>query len=248
MDEPTLFSCDVCGKEFSTSLQLSGHMTSHKREQNKLKAEDAHGDTQGDKPEMTLSEHPQPKNLTAEESALFQRIAGETQDWETVDEGDMLDFSLSADPLLLPPEAKKLQDEKKFAFRWAERKPERIDSLRSVAPPLRWMIVNKTTCPWLNSKDIDPVLGCVPRLDQMLMFKPWSWHRRVQQAKMDLAEAASRTGDLKSRNGMRDDRKKWMAGEEHGISSSDEVIADEAVYDRAMGLKDDTSELGDTFE
>uniref|UniRef100_A0A6M3IIS4 C2H2-type domain-containing protein n=1 Tax=viral metagenome TaxID=1070528 RepID=A0A6M3IIS4_9ZZZZ len=237
MEQPAEFKCEECGKSFDDEKKLRGHMMHHSKNHISNKTDD-----------MTLSMSPQPKNLTPEEAAIFQRVMSEDNDWQQIDEGDMEDFSLSTDPFSLPAEAKKKFDQKEFVFRWAERRPSRIDTLRSAMPPLRWMIVNRNTCPWINPKDIDPILGCVPRLDQMLLFKPWSWNAKVRQAKDALADGSANRGDIKSRNGMKDERAEWMAGEKYKIGRGDVVMSDEAIIDLEAGIHDDTSELGDTFE
>lgn len=249
-----MFKCEWsgCDAEFETKQQLTGHMMSHKRSAswNQAAKEKPVQQKPAEEPSDVKPDYSagfgrigQPQNLTAEEAAIFQRVMSESNDWQTITEDEMNDFSLIADPFDLPPEARKRQNEKQFAFRWAARKSERVDELRSAAPPLRWMIANKTTCPWLSEKDVDPILGCVPRLDQMLFFKPWAWHERVRAAKMELAENQDRTGDIKRRHGMKDKGGNWMYGEQFRITQSDEVMADESMMDAAMGIREDFSQM-----
>lgn len=178
--------------------------------------------------------------LSPEEKGIADRVAGETTEWFTLREDELTDFSLQINPLDLQhkyPEAWKMQSEKKYAFRWCERKPGRIDELtRSVSPPLRWALVTRTTLPDME-KYVDPILGCVANLDQALLFKPWAHHEIVKRAKADMAEAKARSGGMdavKARHG--DDKTRVMAGEEYKISGSDDIQYEDAR---------EVSELGD---
>lgn len=185
------------------------------------------------------TEEPKAKVLTPEETAISSRIESESIDWFDITEDDINDFSLMANPLDLQPEAQKLQDENIYAFRFCERKPDRVDRLtRSVAPPLRWAIVNKTTLPAMG-KYVDDTLGCVCVLDQMLLFKPWSHHALVQGAKLELAENLDVSGQLEALKEKAPDGVDIMVGEDHKIGSRDEVQYE----DDADG--GDTADLGD---
>ena len=82
------------------------------------------------------------------------------------------------------------------------------------------------------------MLGCVTKLDQILLYKPWMHHMLVQKAKMELAEAGLQTGSLKGKKRQiedRDDDVKVFVGDDHKISSKDEVVADEAAIDADDG-------------
>jgi len=203
-----------------------------------------------------MSLHPQDKVLTPEEQAIIHRIQGQDDSWKTVREDELNDFSLMADPFLLPPECKKLQDEKKYAFRWAERKPSRIDELtRSYDPPLKWIIVNRDQCPWIDDRNFDPILGCVPRHDQMLLFKPWSWHARVKAAKQDISNARDASGSVMARDGLKHGGVEQFAAigdpdrvpSHLKVSDSDDIMFDESSYDQSMGVVEDTS-FEDVYE
>ena len=50
--------------------------------------------------------------LTSDESALFQRIQGERDDWRTIGEDSVLDYSMSEDPMKLPDAALEMEREK----------------------------------------------------------------------------------------------------------------------------------------
>jgi len=190
-----------------------------------------------------------PQGLTPDEMAIYQRVESEgtkTKDrWKVITEGDAEDFSLMEDPGKLPAPAQKMQDQKVYAFRWAERKPQRIDSLRNLRFP--WEICNRSNTPFLKD-EIDPVLGCVCRLDQMLMFRPWKVHAVERSLVNQMAENQDRGGDLKSRDGRKDDKSEWMSGPDYKITSKDEVMADEAEVDGLFGAKEDSSGLSDVEE
>jgi hypothetical protein len=107
----------------------------------------------------------------------------------------MNDFSMTINPFDLSPnypEAAKLQADQKYVFRWCERVVKRVDELtRSVNPPLRWAIVNNNALPEM-SRHIDPMLGCVCNLDQILLFKPWAHAVIVKKARNEMAEAKAK--------------------------------------------------------
>lgn len=196
--------------------------------------------TQGPKKEK-------PVELTPEERAIAQRVASAADtSWETIREDDLNDFSLMHNPLDLPPECQERLEKREYAYRWAEKKPKRIDELRNMPGPQRWEIVNRTTAPYLPTKWFDPVHGGVQVLDQILMYKPWRMHKVVQDEKAKLAAIRDKSGDIKSRDGMKDESgTEYMAGPQHKIGSGDHVMADTADLDRGMEAESETSDLGD---
>jgi hypothetical protein len=124
--------------------------------------------------------------ITAEEQAIAARTAADSnREWETIGEESALDYSLGRDKFELPEPAKKAQNEKRFAFRWIARTPARIDQIRSAAIPERWWLCNSTNTPFLQ-KFLDPVLGCVTREDQILVFKPWWMHEKMKALVSDV--------------------------------------------------------------
>jgi hypothetical protein len=136
--------------------------------------------------------------MTPEQQAIAARVANQGDDdgWLHVTEDEMNDFSLSVNPWDLPREAKKLQDEKRYAFRFCERTPSRIDQLtRSQQPPLRWGIVNAVQMPELAHL-VDPITGGVCVGQQILLFKPWAHHAKVKAAKAQLADGAAKSQSL----------------------------------------------------
>lgn len=187
--------------------------------------------------------------LTPEESAIFQRVQAEDDNWKTITEGDVEDFSLMQYPFQLPPEAQKMLDEKKFAFRYAEMKPARIDMLRNAPIPLKWWICNATTMPKLK-KYCDPIHGGIQELDQLLMFKPFWMHDKVLTATQELADIQDKGGDIEMKDGDVDIDKgvEWLAGKKHKITSRDEVMdpigALDQVYQQESG-QESASDLGD---
>lgn len=211
------------------------------------------------KPKATTETQAATPAVTSEEAAVIARSESESTDWFGITEGDLHDFSLMEDPLKLPKPCQKLQNEKVFAFRWCERTAKRVDQLtRSVSPPLRWAIVNLTTAESVGlpartiaeiEEYFDTILCCVPRLDQMLLFKPWSHHVIVQQAKRDLAENLDRSGTLKSQEAKSDESYQFLSGKDQKITSSDEVQIIPGVTDIDGGITGDgtadTADLGD---
>lgn len=143
-------------------------------------------------------------NLTPEELAIARRVAGEDDGWKhPIGEASALDYSIGGNPFPLPPPAKKMSDEKKYAFRWIERKKERVDMIRSLPVPKRWWICNRTNTPFL-SKHIDPVLGCVCLMDQMLVFKPYDHYERERLMVSMLTERKEMGGGLAAKHGHTD--------------------------------------------
>jgi len=153
--------------------------------------------------------------LSPEEMAIFQRVKNESRDWETITEEDVDDYSLMEDPFKLPDMAQGYQDRREFAFRWIARTTERLDEVRSASVPNKWWIVNADTFPELQS-ECDPVLGCVCKLDQMLVFKPWWMADKRRQMVQDLNEAQDRSGTIEGKDGMVTDSAYITAGKRSG--------------------------------
>jgi hypothetical protein len=162
-------------------------------------------------------------NLTADQRAIVDRVTSEDTSWFAIGEESMVDFSLSVNPMDLKanfPEAHKLQTEKKYVFRFCERTPTRIDELtRSAQPPLRWAIVNRQSLPELTER-VDPILGCVCCLDQMLLFKPYSHHIKVMEARNRSKEAKTKSVD---RRFDQYDKMEFKSGPKSAIGNGDVV-------------------------
>lgn len=182
--------------------------------------------------------------LTPEEQAIAQRVAGENREWETIGEESAIDFSLMQDTFRLPEEAQKLQREKRFAFRWIERRKERIDQIRNKPVPLKWWICNSANTPFLK-KYIDPVLGAVIREDQILMFRPWWMHEKENNIKAGMANALDQTKRLDALQGKQGGGAEMQVSQrslESGapsrleVKGSDIVYGDEADMDAAAGI------------
>lgn len=216
--------CQYCGELFK-------NVGSHERNCKKKPVEENVNATEVAE---KVTEKPQPKSgLTPEERAVFERVAGEKDDWKTITEADVVDFSLSVDPFLLPPEALKKQDAREFRFRWAEMKSQRIDLLRTLPVPMRWWVCNSVQTPFLKHL-CDPIHGGIQRLDQILMFKPYWMFEKHQAAKQDIAENKDQAGDISKRNGLKQDGVEWKSGEQFGITSKDEVMDFDGVLDEAQ--------------
>uniref|UniRef100_A0A6M3KY56 Uncharacterized protein n=1 Tax=viral metagenome TaxID=1070528 RepID=A0A6M3KY56_9ZZZZ len=182
--------------------------------------------------------------LTPEESALVSRIEAESTDWfGTITEDELNDFSLMSNPMDLMPEAKKLQDEKVYAFRWCTRTAQRADELtRAAQPPLKWAIVNRQTLPNLSHL-VDDVLGCVCVLDQMLLFKPWAHHALVQSAKQEMAGVRDKSAGPEGWKNQQREGYKFVGAQStedgenpYKVSSSDDVQVVEGLTDDEGGL------------
>jgi len=190
----------------------------------------------------------QPANLTGDEAAIFQRIKSEAEgskEWETISEKDLHDYSLGVDPFKLPAFAKKMKDAKQFAFRWVERKKERLDEIRSLEPPKKWWIVNASTIPESES-ECDPILGCVTRYDQLLVFKPYWMFEVDQRMKREIIDGKDRAGDLRSKHKQQVDEtgSEMLVGDKFKIDGkADVIMADEEEFGN-----DDLEDLVDDNE
>jgi hypothetical protein len=196
-----------------------------------------------------MATNKKPINLTPEQRAIADRADLQDKAWHTIREDELNDFSLMTNILDLPKVAAEMQKRKIYAFSWRTRTPERIDELtRSVNPPLRWGLVTRTTIPELKDL-IDPMLGCIPRLDQVLMYKPWAHHMIVQEAKMELANAGLNTGSLEGRKLQMQDKNadvEVMTGQDQKIGGSDELMGEELMAN--VDNDADGSPLGDLIE
>jgi len=171
-----------------------------------------------------------PTPLTPEEVALAKRIANPDREWEIITEESILDYSLAEDPYKLPKEAAEMQEGGKFAFRWCEATSKRIDQLRTLDAPAKWWICNAVNTPFLT-KHVDPVHGGVQKLDQILLFKPFWMHVAYQEAKMKIAKTKDDAGDIKNKDGLREEWGEWRSGDRHKIGNRDQVMADFETYE-----------------
>lgn len=177
--------------------------------------------------------------MTPEQQAIVKRVQAAEAEWEPITEEQMSDFALMTNPLNLDvsfPEAWKEQQEKRFAFRWCEREDKRIDELtRSGHPVTRWKLCTRTTTPFLEQY-VDSIYGCVTRLDQVLLFRPWDRHMIEKRAKDQTAEAKAEAGKpdvVAMRNAQ--EGVEAMTGPEHKIGSGDEVQYEDSRVDADMG-------------
>lgn len=226
----TSASCEFCGQSYTgdkAANQLRGHKMAcpvrKKQEKNIMAKTEAATKTGNDQPNLN-------PNLTADERAIADRVASQDTSWMTITEGDMNDFSLMADPMELPPPAKKAQAEKRFAFHWAVLNPTRIDQLTKLSnPPQRWALCTRSTFPEL-APYMNDVLGCVTKQDCALLFKPWHHHEMVKRAKADLNKAyeeGSGISGRKNKIASRDDDVEVVSGRKYKIDGSDQVMGDE---------------------
>jgi len=239
-------TCEHCNRSFQGETEISAQraLRMHKTKvhgkmskENKNQADE----TSAEKNEKTIKN----LNLTPEMRAIAERASAQDTEWFTIREDELNDFDMQHSPYNITErnysEAFKLQKEKRYAFRWCERKESRIDELtRSLNPPLRWAIVTRTTLPEME-RHVDPVLGCVSCLDQILLFKPWSHHAMVKEHKNKMAEAKDNAGKAENvamRN-VDSDTIKPVVGEQAKIGGSDEVVyVDQESHEGETDLSD----------
>lgn len=182
------------------------------------------------------------QTLTPEQQAIFNRVQAESTEWETIGEESMNDFSLSISPLDLRhsfPEAWKEQIEKRYAFRWCERTDKRIDELtRGGHPVTRWKICTSLTTPFLKHY-VDSSIGCIARLDQILLFRPWERHMIEKNARLRITEAHVNSGKPENLAMRRAPEKvEAYSGPEHKIGSRDDVQYEDLRQDAREELGD----------
>ena len=179
--------------------------------------------------------------LTPDEKALASRISGPSNDWQTINERDVLDFSLSEDPFKLPPPALKLEAEKKFKFRWFSRSPQRADEVKSFAKVRRWWVVNGVQpVGGLFDEFIDSTTGGIHLHDQLLFFKPWWLWKAEEKVEASLADSQVKLEDKDEteKNDYRLVASKSEIGGKAGrerIVGSDVVFPSEDEVDRELG-------------
>ncbi len=245
--------CEYCPKKCKSERGLQIHIKKIHVPEWKIKDESP--DKPKTKAEQKTIESPKPTlSLTSDEQAIAERVAKQDTDWFAIRGDELNDFSLMANPLDLQPEAKKMQDEHKYAFRWCERKTQRIDQLtRAAQPPLRWALCTRTTTPFL-AQYVDDLLGCICTLDQVLLYKPWHHHELVKKAKAELADIQDGSGTLAGKKRQieeRDDDVEVMSGSQFSIKGSDVMMSTDAGIEKAAVAKgfeaeaDDSTELGD---
>ena len=140
-----------------------------------------------------------PIDMTADEKAIFSRVASESQEWATIDPHATLDYALAEDPFKLPDAALKLEKNKEFKFKWISRKPERLDEVKNASIPFRWWPVNRMQpVAGAFDRNVDGTTGAVHLLDQMLVFKPWWMWQKEEDFQAKLADTR---GDLTSKDG-----------------------------------------------
>jgi hypothetical protein len=182
--------------------------------------------------------------ITADEQAIAARVAAESREWETIGEESVLDYSLGRDAFEFPPPAKAKYQAKEFSFRWIVRTTKRMDEVRNKPVPFRWWICNSTNTPFLEGF-FDPVLGCVCREDQMLVFKPW-WMRDKEKAYKEGLAAQQDQRAMVNKDGQPTDSGiQWRAGKRsidgeamgHEVRGADVVMADESILDERAGVR-----------
>ena len=168
--------------------------------------------------------------LTAEEAALKSILETKDDKWLGLTDKDVEDFSLSEDPFKLPREAQKLQDEKRYAFRWCENRIGRVMELTRKEAPFGWSVANSQNTPELKHL-VDSITGGIHKLDQVLLYKPFSMAMKVKELKQQADSAKANARDPNKRAGERDDNFVWEAGERAKLKDSDVTVFDQEVWD-----------------
>ncbi len=166
---------------------------------------------------------------TSDEAAIVSRIMADSKGWENIKESDVDDYAAANDPMELPPPAKEKQRKGEVYFRWIARRPERLDEIRNLPDFLRWEVCNSTTTPFLEGY-FDPVLGCVCKLDCMLVYKPGRIYEMEKRYKRQLAEGKDAAGDIKKKDGQNNNGATFVAGRQ--IGANDTIVADETIDPR----------------
>lgn len=224
--------CEHCGQTFIKQAHLTNHIR-YKHSENtqepamtEIKQTKDETKTKQQPPEPTAKA---PTALTPDERALVDTISRQTDDWTQITEDDIHDFSLAEDPLKLPKEAQQRQDQREFAYRWCERTPKRIAELTNSDPPRKWWVANAVTAPYLK-KYVDPTIGGVCRMDQILLLKPWKLHQMVKDAVAATSKALYQSKDLDKGGAAkiqsRDDRSHLAAvtGERAHVRTTDPAL------------------------
>jgi hypothetical protein len=241
------FKCATCGKVLSSAGYLKNHIRlSHPEQASNEKEPTDMAETKAMAEVKPTNSQPEPtpkqvqtSSLTPDERALVDQITRSKDDWNTITEESMVDFSLGQDWGKLPSEAQERQDRKEFAFRWCERTPKRVAELTNASAPLKWWVANRTTAPFL-SKYVDPTVGGILRLDQILLIKPWKLHQLVKDAVSRSAKAMydsrelTKGGAQKIQSRDSSDHLKVVSGERAHVKGGD------LMYDGESG-----AEVGD---
>ena len=179
--------------------------------------------------------------MTPEEMAIASLVGASDNSWATIGEESTLDYSLGKDAFELPEPARKLEQKKQFKFRWITRTPDRLRQITSKEPPLKWWPVNRVQ-PASGAFDrfIDTT-GCVPREDQMLVFKPWWMFEKERAYKQGLADNVDASGDLTRKHGSDKGGLEHKAGKRsegdramgYEISAADTIMGDESSWDKS---------------
>jgi len=134
--------------------------------------------------EETEDVTPQSTSLTPEERAIFNRVASASDEWkDELVASDMNEFSLMEDPFKLPEPARRLEEQRRFKFRWITRTPQRLDEMMNKNKVMRWYPVNSTSPTGDFAKLVNPNNGAVCREDQMLVFKRYEVFELEQKMK-----------------------------------------------------------------
>lgn len=191
-------------------------------------------------------------SVTAEEQAIINR-AEKAVSWPDESERASIDYSLMQDKFRYPEPCYTMMKRKKFAFRWITRTPERIDEMRNNPIPFRWAIANRTNTPFL-AEFVDKTLGCIIRLDQILVYRPWWMHEEENSYDRQMAEGKDRP--ITSKDGEIRNDIEFVASTRSGETSKraraeiggDAIIAGDAedtgspMYEQGGGYEPESSE------
>ena len=192
--------------------------------------------TPDDKSTETPAEAAESKTvLTSNEAAIAARVMAERDDWKAIKESDIEDFRVADDPLAFPSSAQEMRKKKRFAFRWIARTAERMDEIRTKEVPFKWWVCNEVNTPFLKGF-FDPVLGCVCKMDQALVFKPFWMFVKEQEFKTKSDRAVQ--GDyLKQKQGEVRGGGEFVVGQPINAGATAYPVDVESLVEERTGIK-----------
>lgn len=162
--------------------------------------------------------------LTPEQTHIANLIMSSDNEWETIREDQLTDYSLGDEPYPLPDEAKKRQERREFAFRWIENSGSRLEEVMRMDVPFRWWPCNSTNTPYLQ-KYIDRATGAIHCKDQILVFKPWWMHQKKKDIISGAEEARMGDASLEAKHRTKEPNgSEWTAGSDARVNEGRDVV------------------------
>ncbi len=181
------------------------------------------------------------QNMTAGEAAIANAVSAQDDSWQTITEESVLDYKEGKDTFELPEPALKLEEAKQFKFRFITRTPERVQQMKNKEAPFAWWPVNRVQPAGKAFDRFIDSTGCVPREDQLLVFKPWWMWEKERAWDQGMADNVDESGDLTRKEGTSKGGLEHRAGKRaegdkamvFEISAADEIVSDEASWDNS---------------